>query len=232
VEFDVGHAVHTLVLGVGSDVVEIPREVLSDDGGIRSAKAKAWVADARSEGKIPLKSREYGLVKLGVESIMANRNARRLLEKPGDREVSMFGTDWRTGLRTRGRADVITEDGEIGDVKTTIKGLDDRALQALVEDRCYDMQGEMYRTLFELCKGHTAEPVTLIVVEKNPPYDCRPVVLDDEWIEGGWAKLRLALDRYRDCVEAGVWPGVDGGGEGTGKLPAPGWYTARWAPVE
>ncbi len=56
--FSFGHAAHALVLGTGRQPVEIPAELLSADGGVRSKDAKAWVAQAQLGGKTPLKADE------------------------------------------------------------------------------------------------------------------------------------------------------------------------------
>ncbi len=229
-EFDVGHAVHARILGVGMPVAQIPAHLLSADGGVRSNAAKEWVAEARAAGQIPLKPAVYERVVQASDAVLMHPKARRLLELPGDSEVSMFATDPLTGVRLRGRADRIAG-AQILDVKSMVD-ITTRSLLRVVNDYGYDLQAEAYRFLYELVKGEVAEPVVLICTEKEPPYDVRVVRLGDDWIDGGWRKLRRAIEIYAACVEAGSWPGIDDVDGEIEELAAPSWYAAENARAE
>jgi hypothetical protein len=232
-EWDVGTAVHCRVLGIGQPIVEIPQRLLSvADSGIRSNEAKAWVAQARAEGKIPLKPVVYREITWTAESVLRHPKARRLLEVAGHPEVSMFGPDPETGQPLRGRADRICEfEGwTILDLKTTTD-LSTQKLIRTVDDFGYDLQAEVYRLLFELRTGILAQPTVLIFTEKTPPYDVRVVRLDGEWMDGGWVKLRNAIDLFRRAMDTREWPGVDEAGE-ISSLPTTSWYRSRLAGSE
>lgn len=228
-EFDVGHAVHARVLGLGAPVVEIPDGLLASNGAASTKASKEFIAKARADGQVPLKSAVYAQVVAGAESVLANPKARRLLEREGHSEVSMFATDPETGVRLRGRADRVAG-SQILDVKTTVD-VSLHKLSAVVNSYGYDCQAETYRFLFELCTGEVAEPVVLIFMEKEPPYDVRVVRLGDLWIEGGWAKMRRAVRRFAECSASGVWPGIDAEDGPVGELEPPGWY-AGWVDAE
>jgi hypothetical protein len=58
-KFDIGSAVHSLVLGTGYEAVVIPADLLATNGAISTTAAKAFVADARDKGLIPLKLEEF-----------------------------------------------------------------------------------------------------------------------------------------------------------------------------
>lgn len=225
-QFALGTAVHTRVLGTGLPVVEIPDHLLSGEyRSVSSKAAKEWVANAEREGQVPLKPKDYLLTVKASDAILMHPKARPLLEQGGVSEVSMFATDPDSGVRLRGRSDRIAG-LSILDVKTTTS-LATRKLQMTVDDFSYDLSMETYRYLFELITGQVADPAVLIFVEKDPPYDVRVVRLEeDEWSEGGWQKLRRALDVFARCTAEGVWPGVDEEGPVEG-LPAPGWYATR-----
>jgi len=109
-EFDVGSAAHSKVLGVGWPIAVIPANLLSADGGIRTAEAKQWVAAARGRGEIPIKQVDADAVNLMAESILANQTARALLEMPGVPEASVFGVDPVTGIHTRCRFDYLADE--------------------------------------------------------------------------------------------------------------------------
>lgn len=229
VEFDVGHAVHSRVLGVGLPIARIPAEILSGPHmAIQSQKAKDYVSEARAAGKVPLKPATYEHVVRASDAVLRHPKAGPLMEATaaGLSEVSMFaqwpGAD--ASVRVRGRADRV-HDLDIIDLKTTTD-LSTLKLQRAVVDFGYDVSAEMYRLLFELVTGQVANPMTLVFTEKEPPYDVRVVVLEDEWIDFGWGRLREAMDRYADCVTSGVWPGIDDDPAAPSGLPVPGWVAA------
>jgi len=226
--FDTGHAIHTRVLGTGMDVEVIPSALLSGPNqAISSAKAKAFVEEVRAAGKVPLKPAVFAHVTRASEAVLANPKARALLEVGGESEVSLFATDPETGVRIRGRLDRVHRGGRlIIDLKSCVD-LSLLTLRRIVDAYGYDLSAETYRFLFELVTGEVAEPVHLIFMEKEPPYDVRVVKLGPVWSDGGWQKLRRALEVYRACVEAGVWPGVDDLPGPVEELDAPGWYAAR-----
>lgn len=230
-EFDVGHAIHARVLGVGMPVVQIDPKLLSADGGIRSNAAKAEVERIRTEGGVPLKPETYQRVVRASDAVLTNPKARRLLEVPGVSEVSMFATDPQLELAMRGRADRISVDPVTGaicilDAKSAAE-ISIRKLQMVVDDYGYDLQGEAYRLLVELITGVIAEPVVLIFMESAAPFDVRVVRLGEKWMEGGWQKLRRAMESYKRALDARVWPGVDDGDGPIEELEAPGWYSSR-----
>ena len=228
--FDLGHAVHSRILGVGLPVVRITAHLLSGQyQAVQSAAAKDWVAKAKADGKTPLKPAEYELTVRASDAVLRHPKARALFERPGESEVSMFAPEPRYGIALRGRADRVGE--ELIDVKTTTK-LDTRSLQRVVDDFSYDLSAEVYRLLFELITGQVAPLMTLVFVEKAPPYDVRVVRLGDDWIDAGWSKLERALEMFHRCTESGVWPGVDEGDGGISELPAPGWLVSSLRQAE
>jgi hypothetical protein len=222
--FDVGHAAHALVLGVGQPIAQIDEGLLSADGGIRSNAAKAKVEEIRAEGKIPLKPATYQKVVGMRDAVLANAKARAILELPRYTEVSLFAIDPETGVPLRGRLDVLA--GSLcGDVKTT-PDVREFKLRGVIQDFGYDVQGEVYRLLVQLVLGVEPEPVQLIFVEKEAPYEVRVVKLGAGWQAGGHARMRKAIEIFQTCVEFGIWPGADDEeGEAT-EIDPPAYYFA------
>ena len=223
-EFDVGHAAHKLILGVGMPIVEIPAGLLSGQyASVSSAKAKAWVEDARAEGKVPLKPREFQAVRRMADAVLTNVKARRVLEAAPWREVSLFGEDEATGVQVRSRLDALGE-GVLADVKTT-PDVSARKITNAVVDLGYDLSAEMYRQMAIRVLGYDPGPMNLIFVEKELPHEVRVVRLaDPAWRVGGETKIRAALDLFAWCTEQGVWPGDDEDGGEIRDLPVPAWY--------
>lgn len=231
-EFDVGHAAHKLILGVGMPIVEIPAGLLSGQyASVSSAKAKAWVEEARAEGKVPLKPREFQAVRRMADAVLMNAKARRVLEAAPWREVSLFGEDEATGVQVRSRLDALGE-GVLGDVKTT-PDVSARKVTNAVVDLGYDLSAEMYRQMVVRVLGYDPGPMNLIFVEKELPHDVRVVKLADQaWRIGGETKIRAALDLFAWCTENGVWPGDDEDGGEIRDLPVPAWYERQMNALE
>lgn len=210
-EFDIGHAVHALVLGTGMDIVEIPDNVLASNGAASTKAAKEFIEEARANGQVPLKADTWYQVKGAADAVLENREARRLLELPGAPEVSLFATDPDTGVEIRGRLDYLTGLKPI-DLKTTTEATPRKIVRAITEFD-YDLQAAMYRHLVALTHGvKHADPMTHIYVETGAPHGVQVVELADEgWIRGGDLKLATILERHAECVANDAWPGYDNG---------------------
>lgn len=213
--FDVGHAVHAKVLGVGMGVIAIPEDVLASNGAASTKAAKEFIAEARVRGLVPLKADVVDRIDAISEAVLAHPRARALFSLPGRSEVSMFAIDPETGASLRGRIDRLAYPGDAPsvvnvDLKTTTDVRDGKVRRA-IEDFGYDIQSETYQYLLRLLDREPA-PTELVFVEVEPPHEVRVVTLSHEsWIEGGRARMRRAIDLYAACVESGEWPGAHDG---------------------
>ena len=113
--FDVGRAAHTLVLGAGDPFSACPADLLSIDGRMTTAKAKAWAADERVAGRTPLTPADYDAVHRMADAVLDNARAAELFTDPARRpEVSAF-CEIVPGLWLRSRFDLLG--GELVDFK-------------------------------------------------------------------------------------------------------------------
>ena len=194
-EFDIGHVIHGLVLGIGSDVVEIPHD------SYRTKEARALRDAAYTEGKVPIKTADLQPARDAAEAVLAHPTARGWLEREGPVEQSLFAEDPTTGVAIRGKIDKL----------------------ATVRDYDYDLQAAMYRHLIAVGLGGNPGPGVLIAVEKQPPYGvaCYQLAHED-FIASGDLKLRTILARaaaLRDDPDA--WRGYP---LGTHVLTPPPYY--------
>jgi hypothetical protein len=203
-EYDVGSAAHSKVLGTGYSIIEIPEELLSSNGSISTAAAKAFVADVRAEGKIPVKAAVVRAVDAMAEAVLAHPTARRLVEQDGIPEASVFSTDPDSGVKLRARFDYLAP--EPFDFKTigTTASTDDFAKN--VASYGYDVQWGHYRDTLHYATGDLRDMV-FVVVEADAPHLVAVHQLDPEFREMGTVKARRARDIWRQCTETGVWPG-------------------------
>ena len=212
VAYDVGTAVHTLVLGVGASLVAIPDEVCASNGAATTKEAKAFVAEARAAGMVPLKSDVVTECNAMAESVLAHPLARALLETPGKSEQSMFAPDPDTGVWLRSRVDHLPDpsSGEtvMVDLKTAASA-DPRDFTRSAAEYGYDIQAEWYQRVLTLARGDVETAFRFVVVEKSAPYLVSVIELDAEFVNIGRARMRRAIDAYKTCRDADEWPGYE-----------------------
>ena len=210
-EYDLGHAVHAKVLGIGADVVEIPNDLLSADGGIRTNAAKEWVQQARDEGRVPLKASELRPINDAAEAVLNHPKAAALFSQPGNPEVSVLTVDPMTDVPIRARFDYLPyprSPRAIGvDLKTS-RDASPRGFAKSVHDFSYDLQQEWYRHCYRLATGEEIE-FAFVVVELEPPYLVGYYNLSDAFMDMGRAKGADARALFAECERTGIWPGYD-----------------------
>jgi hypothetical protein len=210
-EYDVGHAVHAKVLGKGADIVEIPADLLSSDGGVRSNAAKEWVENVRLEGRVPMKASELRPINEAAEAVLRHDHAAALFSQPGSPEVSVLSTDPTTGVPVRARFDYLPLPrqpiAKAVDLKTS-RDASPRGFAKAVHDFSYDLQQEWYRHVYRLATGEEIE-FAFVVVEMEPPYLVAVYNLSDAFMDMGRAKGAQAREVYAECMRTGVWPGYD-----------------------
>lgn len=199
-EFDLGHAVHAKVLGVGAPIAVIPDDVLASNGALSTKAAKEWVEQARAGGKVPLKRDIAETIDGMAEAVLAD--AAELFEQDGHAEASLFATDPETGVELRARFDYLAPVGV--DLKTTAKLASPAKWPYTVYDLGYDVQQGHYQHVRRLVEGDF--PFVFVAVETEPPYLVGQYQLDREFTEMADGKARRAREVYARCLETGLWP--------------------------
>lgn len=195
--FDVGHAAHSLILGVGDPLYVTPFD------NWRTKQAGLEQDIARTEGMVPLLPADYEAACDMADAISAHETAMRLLSE-GRPEVSAYALDERTDVMRRARFDWLGV-GVLSDIKTT-RCAEPWAFAGDVAKYGYHQQAAWYLDLARDL-GHPAEAFAFIVVEKEPPYLVEVYDLDAAAVERGRELNRRALERFRDCTASGLWPG-------------------------
>lgn len=207
--FDFGHAAHSLVLGYGAELREIPAEILAANGAVSTTAAKEFVTKARTEGAVALKPGEYKQVQDMAEMIRANETAVALLSD-GKPEQSLYWRDQATGIMRRARPDWLPNPSGTGLVVVDYKSVvsaDENDFAKSAGDYGYHCQAPWYLDgVVEL--GIDSKPeFVFIVQEKAAPYLVNVVQLAPEAIELGRHLNRIAIETYVTCRQTGVWPG-------------------------
>jgi hypothetical protein len=205
-EFDLGHAVHTLVLGAGPTPVEVPGTGANPDEWRKDAD-KAEVARLRAKGYVPLRPSDYAAALAMTKAVEAHPIAKKLLSG-GEPERTLIWRDPATGVLCRAKADWLRPDG-IVDLKTCESAAPD-ALSKSAHNYGYAIQAPFYLRGFRAAGLDTWSPEPFFVhiaVEKTPPYLVHVNQLTERAMAWGDRQVSQALEIFRDCQASGVWPG-------------------------
>jgi hypothetical protein len=201
-EFDLGHAVHTLVLGSGPWPVRVSAEEW------RTKAVKEEVAAIRDEGDVPLRPSDFEAAEAMAAAVKSHPLAKKLL-RGGLPERTLIWRDPATGVMCRAKADWLRPDG-IADLKTCESAAPD-ALSKSAHNYGYAIQAPFYLRGFRLLNLDAAvqrEPFFVhIAVEKQPPYLVHVNQLTERAMAWGDRQVSQALEIFRDCQASGVWPG-------------------------
>jgi hypothetical protein len=202
-EYDLGHAVHTLVLGSGPAPVLFPGTGKNPEAW-QKEDDKAAVAKLRAEGKVPLRPADHAAALAMAAAVRAHPIAGKLFTR-GEPERAIIWRDPATGVMCRLKADWLRPDG-IVDLKTAESASGD-ALSKAVNNHGYFIQDAFYRRGFRAAHPGAEPFFVFVAVEKAAPYLVHVVQLAERATSYGDRKVSEALEIYRDCSASGVWPG-------------------------
>lgn len=211
--FNLGHAVHSKVLGVGAPTVAIPSKVLATNGAASTTAAKEFMEKARAEGKTPVKQALADEISEMCEAVLSHPDARPLFEQEGNAESSVFSIDPETGVQVRARFDFlpsfIQDDPWAVDLKTSAKRADAETFAKTIADLGYDVQQEHYLHAYALAGGDPTLRMKFVVVETNAPYLVAVHELSFEFAEIGAARAKRARQLFAQwsASKQEVWDG-------------------------
>jgi hypothetical protein len=216
---DLGSVVHGLLLGGGTEIVVI------DAPNYLTNLAKQARDEAKAAGHIPLLASAYAEAHEMAEAVLANLEARELLEAEGDTELSMRWDKEHGAARIpmRGRIDkasMMPIGPTLVDVKTA-RSASPELFATQVLNYGYHIQQAVYMDGWEELTGDRPD-FAFIVVENTRPFLTTVYRLDDVLSRYGVTEYYRALGIYVECSRAGEWPAYPGG-----TLAAPGWLRHR-----
>ena len=213
--FDVGHAAHAEVLGVGAELVVVRKttrdKVVVDAEDYLTKSAQQHRDEIRAEGKTPLLAYEIRQVREMAVALRQHDLAAALFDpNRGKPEQSAYWRDEQHGVDRRCRFDWLpnTDSGRfiVPDYKTAI-AVDHSAIKSAIAKFQYAMQSEWYLDAVRAL-GLAEDPAFVFVFQmKEPPYLVSVVQLDAQWERIGRQRNRQALEVYADCVATNRWPG-------------------------
>lgn len=203
--YDLGTAVHTRVLGVGTNFITYPDEHLTKSGNASTAaKTVAWATEQRAEGKVILSPSDALVSEAMSEAVLSHPLARKLFEREGRSEVSVFDDSY--DIKRRGRFDYLPDDGGIAvDLKTTMDASPAGFAKSAAKFG-YHIQRGHYIDILRSATGRELD-MLFVTVEKEAPYLVAVHKLSTEFAEMGEGEALAAAGIYRTCMESGEWPG-------------------------
>ena len=207
--YDLGHAAHRAVLGVGAGVHVI------DAPDWRTKAAKEERDEARAAGHTPLLTHDAETVEAMAAAIRAHPVASAILTPgSGTPEATIVWQDQGTGIWCRAMIDWLPN-GTAGrrlvvpDYKTA-NAADPETLSRAFHQHGYHQQDDWYTTAVESL-GHPDPAFVFVCQEKTAPYLVTVVELDTTAKQIGAVRNQWARSVYARCTETGHWPGyVDG----------------------
>jgi hypothetical protein len=202
-EFDLGHAAHRLVLGVGEELVFTEYE------DWRTKAAREERNAIRYDGAVPLLAHEGEQVQAMADALRRHPIAGGLFAPGSGRaELSIFWTDPATGVRCRVRPDWLKELPGLAlavDYKTC-RDANPEAVSRAIRDHSYHQQDAFYTD--GIWAALDPEDVRFIFVfqSKTAPYLITVRELAQQDRDIGRARNERALRLYADCERTGIWP--------------------------
>lgn len=199
-EMDLGTLVHELVLeGHLQSAVEIPPEVLNQDGHRKGAK---WKAFSEEHGdKILMTADQLSGVKEAASAVRSHPIAQMVLDG-AETEREIFWKDLEVGVECRSRLDSVGT--VIGDLKTVGNTLAFADYPKAFDSRGTYRQLGLYREGWFRTSGELLD-VVMIVCEMKFPYRVQCYPVSDEYLELGLRECRWAMRKIEECRRTGVW---------------------------
>lgn len=197
--FDIGTAAHALLLE-GRNAVSV---IEAPDW--RTKDAKTCREQARAEGRIPLLGKHWDEVEAMVKAAREQLADHPTLLTDGHAEQTLVWDE--DGVTCRARLDWLRNDlTAIHDYKTATDAHHERWSKRSLFNHGYDLKCAFYLRGLERVTGAHAQWLW-IVQEKTPPYVISVVKPGADVLTAGAAKVEFAINRWRECMRTGVWPG-------------------------
>jgi PDDEXK-like domain of unknown function (DUF3799) len=202
-EMQVGTAVHCGVLEPDTFAMRI---ACAPDCDKRTKSGKEeWTAFATTNaGRIILSPDDFARARRCIDATRAHPAAAQLLLS-AEIEISLFWRDGRYDVPCKARLDARNHGGII-DLKTTRDASPD-GFARQIANLLYHVQGAHYFSGVEHVLNETPAFFAFIAVENEPPHAVACYSLPGNAVLAGAHLMNRALERYRDALAAGAWPG-------------------------
>lgn len=188
---------------------EVPNQVAIWKGGRRAGKDWEQFCEA-NEHKLVIPQPAFVEVSYGCLAAMQNPTVQRLLSG-GQVEASFLWSE--DDVRCKGRVDYLPDVDKLGivnivDLKTSERGIDDRATDRTVIDLHYREKMALYRRARAKLGDVPIENIrcTLVFVQLSPPFGVNIKPLDSICLDHFEARMMELLKRTREAIDKGFAP--------------------------
>lgn len=203
--FDVGHAVHALVLGVGAEIRHI------DSDSWRDKDARQERDEAYADGLIPLKNDDWHLARAMYDAVMNHPIAGAIFRQAGRPELSLFWHPHSSDdLWCRGRVDWLLDRGKGSTFNVDLKTVNDigqKAWERSIADHGYHIQAAHYEDGIRTLGIAKTVSTIWVAVSKRPPHFVAVHQLDSDGLQIGRDLRDRAIDIWAKCRDENRWPG-------------------------
>jgi hypothetical protein len=191
----------------GKECHQVPDWALTSNGQRRGNKWEAYQVDHSAIDCLTAK--EYAAVQGIRRSIESQDRIANLLWGFGHTELPIFAEDKETGLLVKGKLDklrVLSEGMILPDFKVTSIDCDDaRKVSLKIFEMKYHLQIAFYRDLVTAAFGQTPLSCLLIFARSKPPYTVRAWTFNENDVDLGARRYRVALDELKRRLDTNVW---------------------------
>lgn len=215
-----GNKYHTLILEpeefedsfvVMPDFSTMPQNVTSKGDPSTSwatSFCKDSVADfnfqADLDGKQVITQAEYDKAMEMLQSIVSTPRAVEII-RSSRRELTLFCEIDDVPMKCR--IDLCGK--SLADLKGTNDATPSKFGRTCANMR-YDFKMAIYREAFKQNFSYVPK-VELIAVETQGDFDCVVYPMPEEILDAGFVRVRNVIRQYKECLDSGVWPGIDRG---------------------
>lgn len=193
----------------GKQCSPVPDWALTSNG---QRRGKNWDLYKESHSALEcLSAKEIEAVRGMRASIEAQPRIANLLFGEGPVELPLFATDDETGLNVKGKLDKLRKADAgliIGDLKITSIDVDDgRQVAAKVHAMRYHYQAAFYWDLVAAALDEAPIAFIFVFCSNKPPYTARAWRIDDNALDLGRRRYRVALADLKTRLDTGNWSG-------------------------
>jgi PDDEXK-like domain of unknown function (DUF3799) len=172
----------------------------------RRKHCQQWQQIQEAAGFIVVDRSDLDEIERASERVLANREARELLEG-ADTEVTLFWNhQHETGpFPCKARLDMVPLGGDMGDLKTCADASPNR-WEIHAWDNGYHLQAAFYMDAWDLLGTRMFTGFKFIAYERSVGL-VKVHRISDELLQIGREAYQSALDTYIRCVRANQWPG-------------------------
>ncbi len=154
---------------------------------------------------IHLNKNELNQVIGTARAIKANKKAYSAFHQKGESEISLFWQDEETGVWLKCRPDYLPADHKLVPDYKTCTSVNPEIFYGEFIKYGYHIQAAMYTKGIKAVFDDDVDTFFFVAQEKEPPYITQIYMPDSDIILYGDKAVRLAIEKFVDCKDKGLW---------------------------